>query len=211
VDLTAFMTQLLGFATSPVVLIIVVLCCVVDGVLPVLPSETLVVALAALTAAGAGPALPALLAAAAIGAIIGDCLAFAIGRRVGVDRLGWMRRPRVQRILQRASVTLRARPVPLILLARYVPVGRVAVNTAAGASGLRLQRFVAIEIASGALWACYSVGLGLIGGQWAGQNPVLAAGIAVGIAGLVTVLVEVGSRVLRSRSQVRSVTPGLSP
>jgi membrane protein DedA with SNARE-associated domain len=76
----------------------------------------------------------------------------------------------------------------VILLARYVTIGRVAVNMTAGASALGFRRFAAIELVAGTAWALYSVGLGTIGGQ--NQNPLPAAGIAIASATAVAVLVE---------------------
>ena len=53
----------------------------VDGIFPPVPSESLVIAMAALTAQGEGHPLWLLIPVAALGAVTGDVLAYAIGTR----------------------------------------------------------------------------------------------------------------------------------
>ena len=67
----------------------------VDGFFPPVPSETALVAVAAVTATSGQPVLAVVLGAAALGAIAGDSIAYAIGRRVGLKRLRNARRPRI--------------------------------------------------------------------------------------------------------------------
>lgn len=108
---------------------------VIDGFFPPIPSETVLVAAAAVAASTGSTNLVLLCAVAAIGAAIGDNIAFAIGRAVGVRRFRWMRRPRVAASFDWASCTLDRSGTGLILGARFIPVGRVAVNMTAGALG----------------------------------------------------------------------------
>ena len=59
-----------------------------DALVPVLPSETVVIALGVATAGGADPRIGLLVAVAAFGAFLGDNAAYLVGRRFGptVDR-----------------------------------------------------------------------------------------------------------------------------
>lgn len=95
-----------------------------------------------------------------------------------------MRRPRVVAAVARARGMLARRGVPLILGARYVPIGRVAVNMTAGAVGYPWRRFVPISIVAGVSWAIFSVAIGLFAGAWLQGNAVLSAlfGIAIALA-----------------------------
>lgn len=181
---------LLEAAGAPWVLAALALFCLVDGVFPPVPSESLVVALAALGAATGEPLVWAVAVAAAAGAIVGDNLAFFVGRRVGTQRFRWMRRPRVATAIERAGVTLQRRSASFILTARYVPVGRVAVNLAAGASGMPHRRYLPLSILAGLSWAVFSVTVGVIAGHWVADNPLLGMTLAISIALVLGLLVD---------------------
>ncbi|XAS64947.1 VTT domain-containing protein [Micrococcaceae bacterium Sec5.8] len=182
---------ILAAAGQPWVLILVFACCVIDGFFPPIPSESVVVGLAAV-AAGAGVPNVALLAAtAAAGAFLGDNIAYLLGRNTGTRRWAWMRGNRMQRAFRWAGAELRKRPASLILVARFVPIGRVAVNLTAGATGFPRPRFVALTVLSAVLWAAYSVAIGLFFGQWFAENHLLAVVAAVVCAIGLGVLLDV--------------------
>ena len=141
--LDALTSLLEAGAAAPWVLAVVLLIAVGDALLPPIPSEGVVVALAAVAVAGDGPHLPLLALAAGVGAFLGDTLTFVVGRRYGPQRLARVTRPRVRRVLERASGTLERRGALVVLTARYVPLGRVAVNLTAGATGFPPRRFPA--------------------------------------------------------------------
>lgn len=170
---------ILAAAGQPWVLVLVLACCVIDGFFPPIPSESVVVGLAAVAATADVPN-PALLAAtAAAGAFLGDNIAYLIGRRTGTHRWAWMRGPRMQRAFRWAGAELRKRPASLILVARFVPIGRVAVNLTAGATRFQHSRFVWLTVLSALLWATYSVAIGLFFGQWFEENHLLGVVVAV--------------------------------
>ena len=170
---------ILAAAGQPWVLILVFACCIIDGFFPPIPSESVVVGLSAV-AATAGVPNPALLAVvAAAGAFLGDNLAYLIGRGTGTERWAWMRRPRMQRAFRWAATELRKRPASLILVARFVPIGRVAVNLTAGATHFPRPRFIGLTVLSAVLWGTYSVAIGLFFGQWFEENHLLGVVVAV--------------------------------
>ena len=142
---------------------------------PPVPSEGVVVALAAVAVAGDGPHLALLALAAAAGAFLGDTLTFVVGRRFGPQRLARVTRPGVRRLLERASGTLDRRGALVVLTARYVPLGRVAVNLTAGATGFAPRRFVGLAALAAATWAVWSVGIGALAGHWLHGNPLLGS------------------------------------
>lgn len=170
---------ILAAAGQPWVLLLVFACCVIDGFFPPIPSESVVVGLAAVAATADVPNPAFLAATAAAGAFLGDNVAFLIGRRTGTQRWAWMRGPRMQRAFRWAGVELRKRPASLILVARFVPIGRVAVNLTAGATFFPRSRFVGLTVLSALLWAAYSVAIGLFFGQWFEENRLLGVIVAV--------------------------------
>ena len=98
---------ILAAAASPWVLLVMFVVAAVDAVFPPIPSETVLVAAAAAAAAsGSLVMVPLLCLAAAVGAVLGDNLAYALGRAVGTRRAAWMRRPRVAATFERARRSL---------------------------------------------------------------------------------------------------------
>jgi membrane protein DedA with SNARE-associated domain len=131
-----------------------------------------------------------LCAVAAIGAMIGDNIAYAIGRSVGTTRFAWMRRPRVAATFGFAQRTLTRSAAPLILGARYIPVGRVAVNMSAGALGYPWRRFLPLSAVAGATWAVYSAGIGMLAGHWLEDQPLLSAVFGVAVALIIGLIID---------------------
>ncbi|WP_344294709.1 DedA family protein [Agromyces neolithicus] len=202
-----FLTDIiLSLVQSPWVYVAVFAVCVIDGFFPPVPSETIVIAAAAAGAATAewGMLVGAVVAAAA-GAIVGDNIAFAIGRRVGLDRWRWMRRESAQRTIRWAREGLRRRATVLILTGRYIPIGRVAINVTAGATGLAPRRFFGLSALAGLSWAVYSVGIGLFAGRWLSGNPLLAALLGIAIAATVGVVIDRATSSLAARRDRRRV------
>ena len=202
-----FLTDvILSLVQSPWVYVAIFAVCVIDGFFPPVPSETIVIAAAAAGAAtGEWGMLAGAFIAAAAGAILGDNIAFAFGRRVGLDRWRWMRRDSARRAIRWAREGLDRRATVLILTARYIPVGRVAVNVTAGATGLARRRFFGLSALAGMSWAVYSVGIGLFAGRWLSGNPLLAALLGIAIALTIGVAIDRVTAPLASRRARRRV------
>lgn len=184
-----------------------------DGLFPPLPSESLLIALAAVGAASGAPNLVALAVVAAVGAWLGDNLAYAIGRRIDADRLS-ARSPRVARGRVWAEQQLERRGGVIILVARYIPVGRVAVNLTAGSTGYGRRRFAGLTALSCATWATYSVALGALAGHWVKENPLVGAAVGIALAVTVGLLIErVLARVLPTPAepQTEPAAPQTAP
>lgn len=155
---------------------------VADAFTVVLPSETVVVALASLSLSTGHPSLWALVPVAWAGAIVGDNACYWIGRRIGDDRWRWMRAPRVARAIDYARRALRQRPAALILTARYIPFARIAANLTAGATRFSYRRYLPLTVLAGGGWAFYNCLIGALFGAWLSANPILAIIISVAVA-----------------------------
>ena len=191
---------ILAAAGQPWVLVLVFACCVIDGFFPPIPSESVVVGLAAVAATADVPNPVLLIVTAAAGAFLGDNLAYLIGRGTGTQRWAWMRGRRMQLAFVWAGRELRKRPASLILVARFVPIGRVAVNLTAGATRYPRGRFMSLTVLSALLWASYSVGIGLFVGPWFEENHVLGAAIAIVCAIVLGIAVDFVISRLRGRT-----------
>ncbi len=176
---------------------------IIDGFFPPVPSETVLVAAAAvLTSSGEPWALIPLGLVAAVGATIGDNIAFALGRRVGTTRWAWMRRPRIASAFAHAERALDQRSAALILGARYIPVGRVAVNMSAGALRFPWRRFLPLSVVAGLSWSGLSLAIGMLAGSWITDQPVASAGIGVGVALIIGLVIDRVTAARRRRAPV---------
>ena len=155
---------------------------VADAFVVVLPSETVVVALGSLALSTGSPSLWLVLPVAALGAVVGDNLCYAIGRRIGTERFRWMRRPRIQAAISTARSALDRRAASLILTARYIPFARIAANLTAGATGFSYRRYLPLTVVAGTSWAAYNCIIGALFGAWLGEYPILAVLVSIVVA-----------------------------
>ncbi|MBD7996695.1 DedA family protein [Arthrobacter sp. Sa2CUA1] len=197
----------LTYSGAPWVYLVLFACCLLDGFFPPIPSESLVVGLAALIFTASGPNAWLILLAAAAGAFIGDNIAYALGRKLRTDRFGWMRGPRMQRGFVWARKELDKRAVSLILIARFIPVGRVVVNLTAGATRYPRRMFVALTGLSAVLWALYSVAIGALAGAWFQEHHLLAVVVAVAVALVLGLIIDRIINKLRGPTPMRTPDP----
>lgn len=181
---------ILQSVTSPWLLLILFAVTVIDGFFPPVPSETVLVAAAAVSASSDGANIIVLCAVAAVGAMVGDNIAYALGRKIGTRRFGWMRRPRVAAAFETARGALQRGGAGFLLGARYIPVGRVAVNMTAGAVRYSWRRFLPLSLLGAVTWAAFSTCLGLFAGQWLRDQPLLSAGIGVLLAVVIGLAID---------------------
>lgn len=164
----------------------------IDALIPVLPSEAPII-LAGVYAASTGVPIPALVVlCAAAGACTGDHLTYAIGRmfadrvaRVSTDT----RRGRVLAVTRRL---IHSRGPSALLVGRFIPWGRIAVNLLMGASGTPLRRYSPYDVVGVLIWAVYGLSLGYLGGAAFERNAVAGVLLGLGIALAVTAVIEVG-------------------
>ncbi|MFC8600228.1 DedA family protein [Isoptericola sp. NPDC057191] len=183
-----------------------------DGFFPPVPGETMVMMLAVGSETGQGVNLGLVVLVAALGAWCGDQVAYAVGRALGASRVPFLRGPRGQRAVAWAARSFERRGASVVLGARFVPVGRMAVNVTAGAVGFSRRRFMALSAVASLAWACWTVLLGVVAAASLGDQPLLAVavGIVVGtVIGVVVdrVLTAWGSRTRRPAGPAPTVGP----
>lgn len=133
-----------------------------------LPGDSLLLTVGVLGAAGYVD-LTALILFSILGAIVGDQLGYAIGRRSG-DVLA--RRFRfVRENVERASEFYDRHGGKAVVLARFVPVVRTFAPIVAGAAGMNYSRFTFSNIVGGSLWVLSITLAGYFVGQ---QVPIVA-------------------------------------
>lgn len=178
------------------VLPVVFLLCFIDGIIPPLPSDTVVVALAAVAVTTGEPNLMLLGATAAAGAFVGDQTAYAIGRHSPIERLTRSRYKKIRATMGWADRQLRRRGGVIIIAGRYLPVGRIAVNLTAGATKYPRWRFIQFDAVAAVSWSIYCVLMGVFAGEMfnriaPGDNgPLLSAAFAIALAGITGYFVD---------------------
>lgn len=182
-SLDGIVDVVLAWVDTPWMLVAVFLLATLDGIFPPLPSESVVIAAAVLITTGTGPSLWWLIAAAAAGAFTGDVLAYHIGMLLPLERVPFLSGARGRRSLAWAENALERRAAVLIMSARFIPVGRVAVNMTAGAVRFPRPRFLLTAGVAAVIWGSYATGLGLAAGHYIESHLLLAVagGVVLGV------------------------------
>jgi membrane-associated protein len=136
-----------------------------DVLLPLIPSETVVITASVLAAQG-DLFIWLIVPLVALGAIVGDNLCYLLGRAIGdpvADRL--FKGEKGEARLQWAEEALRRRGAVLIGVGRFVPGGRTATTFAAGTLEMPYRQFLAADAFAASIWALYVCMLGYLGGE----------------------------------------------
>jgi membrane protein DedA with SNARE-associated domain len=181
---------LFDLLSSPWAYAIVLGIAALDAVVPAVPSESLAITAGVLSGVGKLHVAPTI-AAAAVGAFIGDSTSYVLGRTLGRPaQRRLFRGDRAKRALGWAERQLEERGGYLIVVARFVPGGRTATTFTAGLVRFPAWRFIGFAAIAAIAWASYAVLLGYLGGRVFEENPLLALGVALGIAFAITGVVE---------------------
>lgn len=188
-------------SNNPVTYLIVFGAAGADVLLPLVPSETLVIAASVL--AGQGDLLIwVIVPAAAVGAFLGDNVSYWLGRKVG-DPLArrFFDGKEARSRLAWAEGAIRRRGAFLIVIGRFIPGGRTATTFAAGTLEMDYRRFLVADGSAAAIWAVYISMLGYVGGASFEDNLWLPLASALGIAMLVGLAIEAWRRLQRRRGK----------
>jgi membrane protein DedA with SNARE-associated domain len=186
---------------SPLTYLAVLGACALDAVLPIVPSEAVVIAASVLAAEGELSVWLVAVAAAA-GGFLGDTGSYVLGRTAGVAAARRLfRSPKAKRRLSWAGEALERHGATIIVVARFVPGGRTATTFTAGTVGLPWPRFAAADAVGATAWAAYAAGLGYLGGETFEGHPLHALLFGLGMALLVALVIEAARRLGRRGAQ----------
>jgi membrane-associated protein len=99
-----------------------------------------------------------------------------------------------------AERTLDKRGGYLLVVARFIPVGRTATTLTAGVTRMRWTRFVRFTALAAVAWASFAGGLGYLGGRAFEERPLLGLVSAIAVAASITLGVELVRRLPRARA-----------
>lgn len=186
-------------SNGPVAYLVVLLASGGDVLFPPVPSESIVVT-AGVVAAQGDLSILLVIPTAAAGALIGDNLAYLLGRRIGdpvADRLfrGEARRAR----LEWAERAVERHGGVLVVIGRFIPGGRTASTFAAGTLDMPWRRFIAADLVAVVLWATFASMLGFAGGSTFEDSTGLSLLASLGVATLIGLGIEGYRRFQRQR------------
>lgn len=176
---------------------------IADSVVPVVPSETIVI-IGGVSAGLGEKWLPLVIVLAAAGAFIGDNLSYTIGTAFSkpIERR-YEKSEKGRRRLEWAREQIRERGGELLVTARYIPGGRTLVTLTCGVTSQPRRWFMTWAAVAASLWATYASLLGFIGGKTFSDNHTLAFLVAFGIALSITAMIEI-VRAVRKRLAARA-------
>jgi membrane protein DedA with SNARE-associated domain len=177
-------------STSPWFYLIIFSVALLDSVVPIVPSESMVIVGG--VAAGLGDLqIPLVIVIAAAGAFLVDNMSYLIGLRAcafidrryrrtekGANRLDW------------AHSQLEERGGPLLITARFIPGGRTLLTLTCGVTHQDQRWFAKWVGVAAVIWASYASLLGFIGGKTFEDTHARAFGVAFGMALAATGLIE---------------------
>lgn len=170
-----------------------------DVVIPIVPSETIVIT-AGIVAANGGMMVWLVIPLAGLGAMIGDNISYWLGRKFG-DRIAHFifRGEKGQARLDWAERAVDKRGGLLILIGRFIPGGRTASTFAAGTMKLNYKRFLIYDFFACILWGIFATMIGYIGGSTFKEEHWKAFALSLGVAGLVALGTEVYRQIQKRR------------
>ena len=178
------------FSASPWFYVIIFVIALLDSILPIVPSETLVIIGG--VSAGLGDLwLPLVIVCGISGAFIGDNLSYLIGREAS----DWVMRRQTRnekgaKRMAKIVDQVHERGGLLLVTARFIPGGRTALTLSCGITRQPRRWFVGWVAAATIIWGNYAALLGFIGGKSFEDNHTLAFIIAFVTAFSITALIE---------------------
>lgn len=171
-----------------------------DSIVPIVPSETMVI-IGGVAAGQGHQHLLLVIVLAAVGAFLGDNTAYLLGARAS----GWIERraevrPALQRRLGWAERQIRTRGGVLLVTARFIPGGRTALTVSSGITHQPRRWFMGWIAIAVVIWATYAALLGFVGGKAFEDDHTRAFLVAFGCAVAATVMIEAGRHLWARRA-----------
>ncbi|MGA9277107.1 DedA family protein [Ilumatobacter sp.] len=161
-----------------------------DSVFPIVPGETMVI-VGGVAAGQGNQSIVLIILVAAIGAFIGDNLAYFIGRHFSERVDDWAdRKPSRSSRLDAADRQIKIRGGLLLITARFIPGGRTILTISCGLTNQPWPWFAKWIIIATTIWGSYAALLGYFFGQAFEDDHALAFWLAFGAALAITGLIE---------------------
>jgi membrane protein DedA with SNARE-associated domain len=183
-----------------------------DAIFPVLPSETVIIALGVATARSSDPRVALLVVLAALGAFAGDNLSYFIGAKFGpAAERRFFSKPKGQAAKEWAVRSLRRFGIQLIIVCRFIPGGRTAVTLTCGLTRYNYRRFLVGTALAAVIWALYAFLIGRLGGKVFEDKPWVGLLVALGIVSAISGIIELVRRIRGRRRPAREPADQAGP
>ena len=197
--IASFFEWLKESSSSPWFYVVIFVIATLDSVLPIVPSETLVI-IGGVTAGAGDLSIALVILCGAGGAFVGDNLSYLLGREAS----DWVvkRRTRTEKgAKQLANIVeqIHERGGLLLITARFIPGGRTLLTLSCGVTRQPRKWFVGWAVIAAIIWSTYASLLGFIGGKSFADNHTKAFLIAFASAFSVTFVIEVVRLVLKKQ------------
>ncbi|HWO65150.1 MAG TPA: DedA family protein [Umezawaea sp.] len=192
--------------TSPWLYAVLAAVSFLDSFLPLIPSEPVVI-VAGVCAATGQTNIALVIAATTLGAFLGDLVPYTAGRLLGSRMLKRLP-PGTKRRAAHDWFTheLDVRGGFILVTTRFIPVGRYLATLSTGIVGYPLVKYALFVGFATSAWSTYTAMTGYLGGVVFQENTLLAIAVGVGLALVVTGVLE-GVRHARRRRAVKAVPP----
>jgi membrane-associated protein len=190
---------------SPITYLVIFAMSAIDVIVPILPAEATVTASAVLAGQGTLNIVWVMIAAG-LGALVGDNIAYWIGRAAG--------RPLVEKVLRGNTQQLDGvqeqfdkRGGLFIIIGRFIPGGRTVVAVGAGILHFSWLQFVIYDALAAVIWAFQAAIPGFIGGRLVQDQPWLAMVFGFVLSALLAGGIALGQRWWDRRKSVEVDVP----
>jgi membrane-associated protein len=200
--LSSIFDGLRDLSDSPTFFAIIFVIAVLDSVIPIVPSETMVIIGG--VAAGLGDLnILVVMVCGALGAFIGDNMSYLIGKKAStrIDNR-YRRTAKGAKRLDWAHEQIEERGGLLLITARFVPGGRTVLTLTCGITHQHHRWFMKWTVAAAIIWASYASLLGYFGGKTFEDNHTLAFIVAFTMAISVTAIIEAIRYVRKQRNNL---------
>lgn len=177
---------------SPWIYLLLLALAMLDSVLPLFPSEAPIILAAVYSASQGSPVVLGIFVSAAAGAWAGDHVTYFVGRRLSGRVERWPPDSRRSRAAVGARGLLERRGGMALVVARFIPWARIATTVVMGATRYPLRSFSAYDALGTTVWALHACTLGYVGGRAFQDEPVKGMVLGLGLAVVVSLLMEAG-------------------
>ncbi len=186
-SLLSSLGELMG---SPLIYPLIAGISLVDAVVPIFPSEAPLIMAGVYAGSTGSPNLLLILVCACAGAMVGDHIAYSLGRLAAgrIERIPADSR-RGQAIAG-AKRLLATRGGMALVIGRFIPWGRIATTVVFGAMRYPRGRFVMFDAVGVLAWALHGTLMGYIGGHAFEKEPLKGLALGLGLAIAASALIE---------------------
>lgn len=195
----AFVTHLI--TASPATYAILFGIVAIDSLLPFAQAEAVVITASVLAAQGQ-LSIWLIVPVVALAGFAGDNASYFLGRHVGYRIAGKLSRgERSQKRFEQAQAGIDNHGRLVIIVGRFLPIGRTLTTLAAGTLEMPWRRFAIADAIAATSWALYAAMLGYAGGSSFEHSLWKPLVFAFGIAVLLALAIEAYRRVQKRRGR----------